>query len=40
MNREGRTTFPGKIVARFFQIDNKLDVIIRFQLAAEVPLVE
>jgi len=31
---------PGKIVARFFQVDNKLDAIVLFQLAAEVPLVE
>jgi hypothetical protein len=31
---------PGKFVARFFQVDNKLDAIIHFQLAAEVPLVE
>jgi len=31
---------PGKVVARFFQVDNKLDAIIMFQLAAEVPLVQ
>ncbi len=31
---------PGKVAARFFQVDNKLDAIIMFQLAAEVPLVE
>ncbi len=30
---------PAKIVARFFQVDSKLDAIIMFQLAAEVPLV-
>ncbi len=31
---------PGKVVTRFFQVDNKLDAIIMFQLAAEVPLVQ
>ena len=31
---------PGKVVTRFFQIDNKLDAIVTFQLAAEVPLVQ
>lgn len=31
---------PGKVVTRFFQVDNKLDAIILFQLAAEVPLVQ
>jgi hypothetical protein len=28
-----------KMVARFFQIENKLDAIINFELAAEIPLV-
>ncbi len=31
---------PAKTVARFYQIENKLDVIIRFALADEIPLVE
>ncbi|MCL4807684.1 MAG: hypothetical protein KJ062_07800 [Thermoanaerobaculia bacterium] len=31
---------PGKVVTRFFQVDNKLDAVVLFQLAAEVPLVE
>ncbi len=31
---------PAKAVARFYQIENKLDAIIRVELAAEVPLVE
>lgn len=30
---------PGKVVARFFQVDNKLDAIVNFQLASEIPLV-
>jgi hypothetical protein len=34
-----KAKLPGKVVARFFQVDNKLDVIINFQLAAEIPLV-
>lgn len=35
-----KAKLPGKIVARFFQVDNKLDAIINFQLASEVPLVQ
>ena len=31
---------PATSVARFLQIENKLDAIIRFELAAEIPLVE
>ena len=31
---------PVKTATRFFQIDNKLDMIIRLQLAAELPLVK
>jgi len=31
---------PPKALARFFQIENKLDAIIRFGLADEIPLVE
>jgi hypothetical protein len=29
-----------KVAARFFQVDNKLDAIVQFQLAAEIPLVQ
>ena len=35
-----KAKLPGKVVARFFQVDNKLDVIVSFQLAAEIPLVQ
>ena len=35
-----RQKLPGKVVTRFFQVDNKLDTIILFQLASEVPLVQ
>ena len=34
-----KAKLPGKVVARFFQVDNKLDTIVQFQLASEVPLV-
>jgi hypothetical protein len=30
---------PAKAVARFFQIENKLDIIVRAEVAAEIPLV-
>ncbi len=35
-----RKILPGKAMARFVQIENKLDAIIRFGLADEIPLVE
>jgi len=31
---------PAKKVARFFQLENKLDAIINFDLARQIPLVE
>ena len=31
---------PAKSVARFFQIENKLDLIVRSEVAAEIPLVD
>jgi hypothetical protein len=31
---------PAKKLARFYQIENKMDVVIKLALAAEVPLVE
>ena len=31
---------PMTAVARFYQIENKLDAIVRLELAAEIPLVE
>jgi len=31
---------PGKAVARFYQIENKLDAIVRVELAAAIPLVQ
>ena len=35
-----KAKLPGKVVARFFQVDNKLDAIVLFQLASEIPLVQ
>lgn len=35
-----KAKLPGKVVARFFQVDNKLDTIVSFQLASEIPLVQ
>lgn len=31
---------PGRTVARFYQIDNKMDAVIRYDLAAAIPVVE
>ena len=35
-----KAKLPGKVVARFFQVDNKLDAIVLFQLASEIPLAD
>ena len=31
---------PGKKVARFYQIENKIDAVVRYELAGQVPLVK
>jgi len=31
---------PGKKVARFYQIENKMDAVIRYELAGTIPVVE
>jgi hypothetical protein len=31
---------PGLKVARFYQIENKLDVVVRYEMAERIPLVE
>ena len=31
---------PGRTVARFYQLENKLDAVIRYDLAATIPVVE
>ena len=30
---------PGRKVARFYQIENKMDAVIRYDLAASIPVV-
>jgi hypothetical protein len=35
-----RKALPGKVVTRFYQIENKLDAIVRFDAADQIPLVE
>jgi hypothetical protein len=31
---------PGRKVARFYQIENKMDAVLRYDLAAEIPVIE
>jgi hypothetical protein len=31
---------PGRTVARFYQIENKMDAVLRYDLAAAIPVVE
>jgi hypothetical protein len=31
---------PGRKVARFYQIENKIDVVLRYELAAEIPVID
>ncbi len=31
---------PGRTVARFFQIENKMDAVLRYDLAATIPVVD
>ena len=33
-------TLPGRTVARFYQIENKMDAVLRYDLAATIPVVE
>ena len=33
-------TVPGRTVARFYQIENKTDAVLRYDLAASIPVVE
>jgi hypothetical protein len=34
-----KKVLPPKVVMRYFQVENKLDTIINYELAAEIPLV-
>ena len=31
---------PGRKVARFYQIENKMDAVVRYDLAEEIPVIE
>ena len=31
---------PGRKVARFYQIENKIDVVLRYELAAQIPVLD
>jgi hypothetical protein len=31
---------PGRTVARFYQIENKMDAVIRYDLAATIPVID
>ncbi len=31
---------PGRTVARFYQIENKMDIVLRYDVAAEIPVIE
>jgi hypothetical protein len=33
-------TVPGRKVARFYQIENKMDAVLRYDLAEEIPVAE
>jgi hypothetical protein len=33
-------SLSGKTVARFFQIENKMDIIVEYELAGEIPLIK
>jgi hypothetical protein len=35
-----RKSVSGRTVARFFQIENKMDLIVEYELAGEIPLVK
>jgi hypothetical protein len=37
---EFTATLPGRKVARFYQIENKMDAVLRYDLAAAIPVVE
>jgi hypothetical protein len=31
---------PGRKVARFYQIENKIDAVVRYDLAATIPVID
>ncbi len=38
--RKMQKVLPGRTVARFFQIEHKMDTIIEYEMAGEVPLIK
>jgi hypothetical protein len=38
--RKMSKALSGKTVARFFQIENKMDIIVEYELAGEIPLIK
>jgi hypothetical protein len=38
--RDFTKVLPGLKVARFYQIENKLDAVVRYEMAAQIPLVK
>lgn len=35
-----QAALPGRIVARFFQIENKMDIIVDYEMTGEFPLIK
>ncbi len=35
-----RKVLPPKVVARYFQVENKLDAIVQYELTAQIPLMK
>ncbi len=35
-----RSVLPGRVVARFFQIENKMDIIVDYEMTGEFPLIK
>lgn len=35
-----RAALPGRIVARFFQIENKMDIIVDYEMTGDFPLIK
>ena len=40
LRRQVRQKLPGRKLARFYQIENKMDAVIRYYLAATIPVIE
>ena len=39
ISRRFSKALPGRKVARFYQIENKMDAIVRYELAETIPVV-